>query len=143
MKRGFILLVLLGLLAGWAASVRAQAPIAIVAFGDSWTEGRYVDRGGVYPAQLEAALRDKGYAVTVQNAGVDGDRSDNAVARRDLSVPPGTKIALVEFGLNDARAMGHLPPVDPAAIKANLDAVVRGLQARGVEVLLIGARGLD
>jgi acyl-CoA thioesterase I len=126
-----------------ASGPARAAALNIVAFGDSWTIGRYVDPGDSYPAQLEAALKAKGYDVTVQNAGVNGDRTDNGLARVDSAVPPGTKIALVEFGLNDARKEGRLPPVDPAVTKSNLDAILRGFQARGVLVLLIGARGLD
>ena len=58
------------LLAG--AAPAAADPVRIVAFGDSATAGELVPRAQAYPAQLQAALRKKGYDVTVKNAGVNG-----------------------------------------------------------------------
>lgn len=128
------------LVAALAGGPARAATIGIVAFGDSWTFGRYLDNPqDAYPAQLEAALKAKGHDVSVRNAGVNGDTSAAALTRVDKAVPPGTKIALIEFGLNDGRLAG----IDPSATRANLDALSRGLQARGVLVLLIGAKGLD
>jgi len=144
MRRSFVALALALLTAAPAGGPALAATVSIVAFGDSWTVGRNLDNPqDAYPAQLEGALKAKGYDVSIWNAGENGDRTATALTRVDTAVPPGTKIALVEFGPNDARAIGRESPVDPAVTKANLDALLRGLQARGVLVLLIGAKGLD
>jgi acyl-CoA thioesterase-1 len=131
-------------IAALASGPALAAPISIVAFGDSWTFGRFLDNPqDAYPAQLQAALQADGFAVTVENAGSNGDTTASALTRADSDVPAGTKIALVEFGINDGRSIGGQAPVYPAVTKANLDALIRKLQARGILVLLIGAKGLD
>jgi len=102
-----------------AADVSAAAePIRIVAFGDSATAGWLVARQDAYPAQLQAALRKKGYDVAVDNQGISGDTAAGALRRFGRAVAPGTKIAIVEFGTND-------------------------LRARNIEVLVIGLGSLD
>src|SRR6185312_2493611 len=59
-----------------AAALPARAePIHIVAFGDSNTAGFRVLHKNAYPAQLEAALRAKGYDVRVSNSGISGETS--------------------------------------------------------------------
>jgi acyl-CoA thioesterase-1 len=114
----------------------AQAePVKIVAFGDSNTAGFRVQNEHAYPAQLERALRAKGYDVRVLNSGVSGDTSSMGLARIDKAVPPGTRIAIVYFGRNDLRW-----GVEPAKFRANIETIVKQLRARNIEVLLIGLR---
>jgi len=110
----------------------------MVAFGDSATAGWLVKRDEAYPAQLQALLREKGYDVSVTNAGVPGDTTAGALARFDAAIAPGTDIALVELGTNDLRM--HVPA---ERMRANLTAIVRSLQKRGIAVLVIGLGGLD
>jgi acyl-CoA thioesterase-1 len=119
-----------------AFSSRATAePVRIVAFGDSNTAGFRVQNDHAYPAQLERALRAKGYDVRVLNSGVSGNTSSMGLARIDKAVPPGTQIAIVYFGRNDIRW-----GLEPAKIRANIDSIVKRLRARNIEVLLIGLR---
>lgn len=118
-------------------AARAE-PIRIVAFGDSNTAGfRLLDKN-TYPAQLERALRAKGYDVRVKNSGVSGDTSSMGLKRIGKAVPEGTNIAIVYFGRNDLRW-----GVAPAKIRARIDAIVKRLRARNIEVLLIGLRTFD
>ena len=51
--------------------------------------------------QLEQALKAKGIAVEVANAGVSGDTSSGGLARLDWSVPEGTDAVILELGAND------------------------------------------
>jgi acyl-CoA thioesterase I len=111
----------------------AARPIHVVAFGDSSTAGYLVAHRDAYPAQLQAALRKKGYNVVVKNAGVSGDTTAGALRRFDHAIDPGTDVAIVEFGTNDLR-LG----VPAARMRANLNEIVRTLRARGIEVLVIG-----
>jgi len=123
------------LLVSGAASART---IHIVAFGDSATDGWLIKRDEAYPAQLQALLRRKGYDVSVTNEGVSGDTTEGALQRFDQAIAPGTDIALVEFGTNDLRL--HVPA---QKMRANLAEIVKSLQKRGIEVMLIGLGSLD
>ena len=96
----------------------------IVAFGDSATAGYLVPRDQAYPAQLQAALRKKGYDVTVKNAGVNGGTLAGALKRSDQAIDPGTDLVLVEFGTNDLRDGATM-----AAVRARLTELIRSLRA--------------
>ena len=117
-----------------AATLPAAAkPVAIVAFGDSLTAGYGVLPGESFPEQLEAALKAKGYDVTVANAGVSGDTATDGLARLEWSVPAEANIVIVELGANDA-----LRGIDPALTKKALSEILAKLSARGQTVLLAG-----
>ncbi len=125
---------------GWLAlalPVCAQ-PVHIVAFGDSNTAGFRVREKNAYPAQLEAALRTRGYDVRVLNSGVSGDTSGMGLKRLDRAIPPGTNVAIVYFGRNDVRW-----GIEPQKIRANIDTMLKRLRERDIRVLLIGLRTLD
>ena len=122
-----------------AASVAAAArPVTIVAFGDSATSGWLVPRNQAYPAQLQAALRQKGYDANVKNAGIPGDTTPGALRRFDQAIGPGTDIAIVEFGTVDLRMR-----IPAKRMRANLTEIVRALQKRRIAVLLVGLGSLD
>ncbi len=111
----------------------AERTIKVVALGDSLTAGFQLRGSAVFPVQLERALRAKGLAVEVANAGVSGDTSTGGLARLDWSVPDGTDAAIVELGANDM-----LRGVDPKVTRDALAEIVRRLKARRIEVLLCG-----
>jgi acyl-CoA thioesterase-1 len=113
----------------------ADAPIRIVALGDSLTAGFGLPGEAAFPTRLEAALRAKGFAVEINNAGVSGDTSSGGLARLDWSVPEGTDGVIVELGANDM-----LRGVDPAVTRTALQELLRRLKARGIAVLLTGMR---
>jgi acyl-CoA thioesterase-1 len=113
----------------------AQAPITIVAFGDSLTAGYGLpDRDGFVP-QLQAALTTKGIAVVIQNAGVSGDTASDGLARIDWSVPQGTDAVILELGANDM-----LRGIKPEVTRQALDRVLSRLAGRHIAVLLCGMR---
>ena len=109
----------------------AQAASLVVAIGDSNTAGFGVPRAQNYPSKLQALLRARGYDVTVKNSGINGDTSGGGLRRLNSAVPQGTKVAIVFFGRNDRRFM-----VPQSRMRANLDAIVSKLRARGVQVIL-------
>ncbi|MCK1334656.1 lysophospholipase, partial [Bradyrhizobium sp. 38] len=65
-------------------------PARIVVLGDSHTAGSGIAVGYRFTDQLEFALRAKGKAVVVFNAGVVHDTAANGLARLDRAVPDGT-----------------------------------------------------
>ena len=117
-----------------AGPERARAePVALVALGDSLTAGYGLDPGEAFPEQLEKALREKGYDVTVANAGVSGDTSSGGLARLEWSIPAEADGVIVELGANDA-----LRGVAPEVTRTAIAEIVRKLKARGQAVLLAG-----
>lgn len=134
MIRVLCLLACVGLFAAHAHA----ATVRIVAFGDSATSGWLVPRDQAYPAQLQKRLREKGYDVTVKNAGVAGDTAAGALKRFDLAIDPDTAICILEFGTNDLRSGASMKTV-----RARITELVRALGARQIEVLVIGLGTLD
>ncbi len=108
-------------------------PVKLVAFGDSLTAGLGLPDGASFPAKLEAALRAKGYKITVVNAGVSGDTVADGLARLDWSIPQDADAVIVELGANDA-----LRGLDPKATRTGLDEIVKRLRQRNVAVMLAG-----
>jgi acyl-CoA thioesterase-1 len=121
------------LLAG--AALAADRPVKIVALGDSLTAGYQLPASETFPARLERALKAKGLAVEIANAGVSGDTSTGGLSRLAWSVPEGTDAVILELGANDM-----LRGVDPNVTREALDAIIRKLKQRGIELLLCGMR---
>jgi acyl-CoA thioesterase-1 len=110
-----------------------ERTLKIVALGDSLTAGYQLPAQDAFPVQLERALKAKGFAVEISNAGVSGDTSSGGLARLDWSVPDSTDAVILELGANDM-----LRAVDPKVTREALTGIVRRLKARGIEVLLCG-----
>ena len=108
-------------------------PVRIVVLGDSLSAGFGLSAPDALPAKLERALKAKGIAVAVENAGVSGDTAAGGLARLDWSVPDGTDAVILELGANDT-----LRGADPKATRATLDAIIRKLKERKIAVLLAG-----
>ncbi len=119
----------------FAGAGKAGAQTRIVAFGDSNTYGQGLPRGEDWPSKLEALLKAKGHDVRVINAGVSGNTTVDALNRVDSAVAAGTDIAIVTFGVNDARR-----GVPPATIGKNLLEIVSRIKSRGTQVILCGRR---
>jgi acyl-CoA thioesterase I len=112
--------------------------LTIVAMGDSLTVGYGVAEAQAYPAQLERQLRAAGHACRVLSAGVNGEKSGEALARlgRVLALKP--DLVVVQTGTNDG-----LRGVPPGEMHGNIDTIVRTLLAQGVAVVLAGMRNLQ
>jgi len=119
----------------WALPARAEAPLKIVAFGDSLTAGFGLPEDHAFPAKLQAVLRGKGYDITLINAGASGDTASGGLARLDWSVPEDTDAVILELGANDA-----LRGIDPKVTKDALDQILTRLEARHIPVLLAGMK---
>ena len=114
--------------------LRADQKVKVVCLGDSVT-GLYYHTGGrrAYPEMLELALH-MTYPraeVTVVNAGISGNKTDdglNRLAQDVLDHKP--DLVTVMFGLNDLTV---LPIAD---FRANLIEIIRRCRAAGAEVML-------
>lgn len=127
-----------GLWLSVAATAANARTIHIAAFGDSNTAAFSIGPAQGYPADLERLLRARGHDVVVTNGGVNGAKSADGVRTMDTLVPAGTDIAIVFFGRND-----HRWGVKEDVTRANVDAIVAHLRARGMAVLLAGYWAYD
>ena len=132
----------LALLAGavmlWAGGAEARQPdgtLVVTMLGDSLTAGYGLNARDALPARLEAALRTGGLKVKVRPAGVSGDTSADGLARVDFSVRPDTDLCLVVLGGNDL-----LQGREPRQMKADLDGILKKLQARRIPAMLVGIK---
>jgi len=130
-------MVLLGFAAAAMAApaARVDAPLKIVAFGDSLTAGYDLSAQDAFPAKLERALKARGINATVENAGVSGDTASGGLSRLDWSIPDGTDAVILELGANDM-----LRGIDPQVTRNALDSILAQLKERGIAVLLCGMR---
>lgn len=123
----------------------APAPIAvegperrILAFGDSLFAGYGLEEHQGYPEQLEVALRDAGINAQVIDAGVSGDTTASGRQRLAFTLDAQeTKpdLVLLELGGNDL-----LRGLPVGQTRANIEAMLRELEQRGIRVLLMGMR---
>lgn len=128
------ILAVFGLLASVIMPAAAQDDtINGVGFGDSLMAGYQLPTGTGFTDQLQKALGDAGYDVTIANAGVSGDTTSGGLARIDWSVPATTDFVILELGGNDA-----LRGISPDITKDNLDQMIVNLQKRDIDVILVG-----
>jgi acyl-CoA thioesterase-1 len=112
--------------------VAAHVPV-ILDFGDSLTAGYGLAPEQAFPARLEAALRQQGLEARVVNGGVSGDTTAGGLARLDWALAEQPDLVILALGSNDA-----LRGIDPAAVRDNLDKMIRKIEASGARVLLLG-----
>ncbi|MBV9587494.1 MAG: hypothetical protein JO213_21665 [Alphaproteobacteria bacterium] len=124
------------------ASRLCAETISIVALGDSNTYGSGPGMGrtpgGVpmaeaYPAKLERALRARGWDVSVSNQGVAGQSARDAVYSLDRRIPAGTKLTIIELGLNDRNWLN----TSPSDIASSLAEISRRVRAKGSAIILV------
>jgi acyl-CoA thioesterase-1 len=123
------------LLATAGLVAHAEAPVKIVAFGDSLTAGLGLAEKDGFVPRLQAALAAKGIAAQIVNAGVSGDTASGGLARLDWSVPEGTDAVILELGANDM-----LRGIRPQITRDALETILRLLTDRHIAVLLCGMR---
>ena len=110
-------------------------PVTVVALGDSLTAGYGLDQPEGFVPQMQAWLAAQGRDVVLINAGVSGDTTAGGLARLDWSLTADVDAMIVNLGGNDL-----LRGIDPAASRANLDAILAKAAERGLPVLLVGLR---
>jgi acyl-CoA thioesterase-1 len=105
----------------------------VVFLGDSLTAGYGVNKSESVPALIQARLDAGGYQYEVVNAGVSGDTSAGGLSRLDWSLQGDVKVLVLELGANDG-----LRGLPVAAMKQNLDQIIRRAKNRDITVLLTG-----
>jgi acyl-CoA thioesterase-1 len=108
----------------------------ILVFGDSLSAGYGLRPDEGWVPLLQKRLQAQGYAAEVINASVSGETSAGGAQRLPRALElhkPG--IVILELGANDG-----LRGLPIAAIRANLDKMIRTIQAVGARPLLVGMR---
>lgn len=113
----------------------ADPTIRIAALGDSLTAGYGLAASDGFAPRLEMALREQGYQVVVENAGVSGDTSAGGLRRLELVLSRDPDLVIVELGANDA-----LRGLNPELTEKNLGSIIKTLKDRDVKVVLAGMR---
>jgi len=118
----------------WAQSKAGAATRPRIVFlGDSLTAGYGLERHQSVPSLIQGRLDSSGYRYEVVNAGVSGDTSAGGLSRLDWSLSGDVQVLVVELGANDG-----LRGLPVAAMKNNLDQIIRRAKQRGITVLLTG-----
>ena len=106
---------------------------AIVAFGDSLSEGHGVGDGESFPDRLQEMLDEAGYQYRVVNAGISGDTTSGGVSRAGTITRMEPAMVILELGGNDG-----LRGLPIETTRANLDEMIRVLKDSGATVVLAG-----
>ncbi|MGD0189689.1 MAG: arylesterase [Rhizomicrobium sp.] len=125
----------LGALAALWSAPCVAAPLRILAFGTSLTQGYGLPPGTEFAEVLQAKLKAAGVDAAVINAGVSGDTSADGLSRLDWSLADHPDAAIVEMGSNDA-----LRGLAPKDTEKNLTAMLAKLNAAQVPVLILGMK---
>ncbi len=104
----------------------------LVMLGDSITAGYGLKDSRLLSDGLDAVLGDE---VTLVNAGVSGDRMQDAAGRFDWSVGPDADGVLIALGGNDL-----LRGIEPDVTRDNLEALLKRAKERGLWVAVAGLR---
>ncbi len=106
----------------------------VLALGDSLTAGYGLPATASFSVKLQHSLRESHATALVQNAGVSGDTTEDALRRlpRVLSsLVRKPDLAIVELGANDL-----LRGLAPVRTRTNLDQILAVLKSCGIATLL-------
>lgn len=119
-----------------ARQIAIGAPLRIVAFGSSSTEGIGASSpANAYPARLQADLRTKlhGVEVTVINRGIGGEHVDDMLARLERDViGPEPQLVIWQTGSNDPLRGVSLEHFRAATLDG-----LRRIRDAGIDVVLM------
>jgi acyl-CoA thioesterase-1 len=119
-----------------ATEAPAKDTRLVVAFGDSLFAGYGLAQDEGFAPALQRALEGQGLKAQVVNAGVSGQTTAGGRERLAFTLdglPRKPDLVIVGLGGNDM-----LRGLDPAQTRANLDAILSELKARGIATMLTG-----
>ena len=90
------------------ANATSASPVTITLMGDSITAGYSADTGKSWAALLKAYIESVYSNVTVNNTGVSGWKSSDAVDNIATAMPTGTTIAIAMFGTNNRQTQAYM-----------------------------------
>ena len=127
----------LAVLASAAGAQTLPTQVTILALGASNTEGWGLPPSDSYPARLELMLKARGIDATVNNFGIAGDTTRGMLARLQVGMPDGTKLVILQPGINDLRVG------EGADRPRNIEEIRGWLSARGIKLVMMENEMLD
>ncbi len=120
----------------------SPAPLRVITLGDSITRGVRpgVSSEETFAHLLGEELRKRGHTVEVVNAGIGGERTDQALARLEPAVVARSpRLVTVMYGTNDSYvdAGKRESRISLEAYRENLRRIVAALRHKGIEPLLM------
>lgn len=116
-------------------SAAADAPVTVLALGDSLTAGYGLAQGEGLVPQLNAWFKARGDAVQVINGGVSGDTAAGGAARLEWLLTPDVGALMVILGGNDL-----LRGLPSQSTRDSIEKILRIAQQRDLPVLLVGMK---
>ena len=131
----------LGLAADHGLATADSESVRIVTLGDSITKGVRpgVQKDQTFAALLERSLSTQGLAIEVVNAGIGGERTDQALKRLDEIIALKPHLVTIMYGTNDSAVdRGKKSSrLSSAKYRANLAQIVNRLKAAGIAPVLM------
>ena len=118
-----------------AAGAPADSLGTILFVGTSLTAGYGVGADLAYPAVIQQWVDSAGLPYRVVNGGISGETSAGGLRRMEWSLQSPVDVLVLELGANDG-----LRGTDPAAMRANLDSIIRLTRAHypASRIVLVG-----
>jgi len=120
-----------------AIALLALTPISaqrvLVVFGDSLSAGHGLEAGQSFPDDMQRTLDKEGYKWRVVNLGIDGNTTEDGVARIESAVRLKPAVVLLELGGNDG-----LRGLPLKVTRKNLETMIVAFQQAGAKVVLAG-----
>jgi acyl-CoA thioesterase I len=114
--------------------VFAQTPRKVlVVFGDSLSAGHGLQAGQSFPDDMQRTLDKEGYKWHIVNLGIDGNTTEDGVARIESAVRLKPAVVLLELGGNDG-----LRGLPLKVTRQNLETMIVAFQQTGATVVLAG-----
>lgn len=107
--------------------------INIICMGDSLTKGFGVQPDESYPSLLGKQLNQTDQKYVVQNMGVNGETSREALLRCNDVIANAPDLVLLETGINDGL---HMVPA--AVISQNIGLIIQRMQEHEIQIILMG-----
>ncbi|MBQ7412832.1 MAG: arylesterase [Alphaproteobacteria bacterium] len=130
----FLWILLISLLIGMPAGA---VPYRLAVFGDSLAAGYRLPEKSAFYTQLNQALTDKGYDVSVIHASRSGETTAGGVKRQKALIDKKPDGVILELGINDA-----IRNIDLKKTEKNLKTLIENFQSNGIPVLLVGMRSI-
>ena len=111
------------------------ADYTLAVFGDSLSAGYHLLPKDAFYTQLEKALKEKGYAVSVLHASKSGETTGGGLVRQQGLLDQKPNGVILELGINDS-----IRGIDLQTMENNLRNLIDNFQGAGIPVLLAGMK---
>ena len=116
--------------------IQNASAATLLIWGDSLSAAYGIAQETAWPKLLEQKLQSEGYRYPVINASISGETSAGGRVRLPAALAEHKPaVVIIELGANDG-----LRGLPIAALRSNLDSMIRAAQGAGAKVLLIGMR---